>query len=208
MQTLKYNNSKKCEYDFYQHKPNKCDFCSHDHNCRTCPLEHKLRKDMTTKVGIIMEEFVENNIYCKRCNKLSFKRLGNNTPSLDLQCTICKDNLEVKSKCLSVSTLPDDITCKGGNYEYFIDNINNKNLNLLVIIYGVNRLNKSICIREIYWITNSELRTQENIKITKNTDSTLSSISILNKNRFQKLKFNKLPLISFKTWIEKLIKQI
>jgi len=187
---------------------NICDFCLQNHNCRLCPIEHKLRKDMTTKVGIIMEEFVANNIKCQCCNKLSFKRLGNNTPSLDLQCTICKENIEVKSKCLSIDKLPNDITCKGGNYEYFINNINNKNLNLVVIIYGVNRLNKSIYIREIYWITNNELKSQEYIKISKNTNSTLSSISILNKNKFNKIKLNKIPLISFKAWIEKLIKQI
>jgi hypothetical protein len=184
---------------------NICNFCSQNHKCRSCPTEKKIRSRVSKKVGITMEEFVVTNIPCKYCEQKSFVRLASSTPSLDLQCTNCKQNVEVKSKCLSTNNLPNDIICKGGNYDCFVDNINNKNLNLLLVVYGVNRINKSIFIREVFWINNDDLVLQKNIKITERDK--LSTIFIPDKNNFSKLEFDTMPTISFNNWIQKLIKK-
>jgi len=185
-----------------------CQFCFHNHNCRTCPYENELKKDMTIKVGIIMEELVQNIVKCKYCNTHTLKRLGDNSPSLDLECTKCNKIIEVKSKCLSVNNLPNDIECKGGNYLHFCNNISIRNLDLVLILYGVNRSNKEINIREIYWIKNNLLKEQSNIKIIKNDKNNLSKIYIKDRLKLDKLIIKNIPKISFKAWAEKLIKTI
>lgn len=187
---------------------NKCEFCNGNHNCRVCPIEKVLCEVIKTKIGVYMEEFVENNIVCSECNLYSLKRFGDNRPSLDLECYICNKMIEVKSKCLSINTLPDDIQCKGGNHKQFKFNIDNNNLDLILIIYGVDRKKKTIIIREIYNIDNHILHQPDIIEITQNPESTNSLITIKDRRSLTKIKYNEPSIISFKPWIKKLINNI
>ena len=93
-----------------------CEFCYENHSCRDCHKEKQLRTIISTKVGLLMEELIEHKLKCKYCNKYSLIRRGDNSPSLDLECRLCKKKIELKSKCMSVGNIPHDITCKGGNY--------------------------------------------------------------------------------------------
>ena len=183
-----------------------CEFCFGYHNCRDCDKEKKLREIISNKVGLMMEEYLENNLLCRYCNKYTLIRRGDNSPSLDLECKLCKKKIEVKSKCLSIDKLPNDITCKGGNFIHLQNNIKNKDLDLILIIYGVNRKLKEIKIKHIFWIYNNQLQNDELIQISKNYN--LSTINIFDIRKLEKVLLKKIKSISFKEWIEKLIKQI
>jgi hypothetical protein len=191
-----------------QNKPiiQTCQFCFGYHNCRDCDKEKKLREIISNKVGLMMEEYLENNILCRYCNKYTLTRRGDNSPSLDLECKLCKKKIEVKSKCLSIDKLPNDITCKGGNFIHLQNNIKNKDLDLILIIYGVNRKLKEIKIRQTFWIYNNQLQNEELIKISKNYN--LSTISIFDIRKLERILLDNIKTISFRNWIEKLIKQI
>jgi hypothetical protein len=183
-----------------------CEFCFGDHSCRDCDKEKKLRVIISNKVGLMMEEYLENNILCRYCNRYTLTRRGDNSPSLDLECKLCKKKIEVKSKCLSIDKLPNDITCKGGNFIHLLNNIKNKDLDLVLIIYGVNRKLKEIKIRNTFWIYNNQLQDNKLVQISKNYN--LSTISIFDIRKLERILPNNIKTISFKNWIEKLIKQI
>jgi hypothetical protein len=114
-----------------------CDFCKGNHNTRDCHVELKLAPEIKKFIGNLMEYYFCNYFSCPKCKNKSLTVLGNNKPSLDIICSICSKNIEIKSKCLSIDKLPNDIICHGGNYNNFINNITNINLDLAVIIYGV-----------------------------------------------------------------------
>jgi len=183
-----------------------CEFCFGYHNCRDCDKEKKLRVTISNKVGLIMEEYLENNIPCRYCNSYTLVRRGDNSPSLDLECELCKKKIEVKSKCLSIDKLPNDITCKGGNFIHLQNNIKNKDLDLVLIIYGVDRKLKEIKIRHAFWISNNQLQDNELIQISRNYN--LSTISIFDIRKLERVFLNNIGTISFRNWIEKLIKKI
>lgn len=185
-----------------------CEFCNGNHNCRECPIEKAVCSEIKLTVGLYMEEFVENNIKCSNCNLYSLQRLGDNSPSLDLKCYICNKKIEVKSKCLSIDKLPNDIQCKGGNFNNFKFNIEQKQLDLILIIYGVNRKSKKIYIREMYNINNDILLHSHNVEITQNDTSSCSMINIKDKNLLDSINTKNIPTISFKPLIKKLIKNI
>ena len=170
-----------------------CNWCGENHGSRECNEEKMAKTFLKLRVGSVMEQIAEKFIKCPSCLQnygfycdndipCSFKRLGNNTPSLDLECQYCGLKVEVKSKCLSVDELPNNIFCKGGNYKMLENRIFNENLNLIVIIYGADRKTKNISIREILWIDNNELKNKKNISIEKDTNQ-LSTIKINNKER-------------------------
>jgi hypothetical protein len=118
---------------------NKCSFCNGNHNSRNCNIEQYCAPIFKKEVGMYMEEHITQNITCPRCNNDKLYKLGSHTPSIDLVCTECNHIYEVKSKCLSVKDLPIDIFCNGGNYTELINNIKNKELDLIIVLYGVNR---------------------------------------------------------------------
>lgn len=183
-----------------------CQFCYEKHSSRNCHKEKQLCTIISTQVGLLMEEFVQNKLHCKYCNTFSLVRRNDNSPSLDLECQLCKKKVEVKSKCLSISTLPNDVICKGGNFYHLLNNITNEDLDLVLIIYGVDRKYKYIKIRKVFWISNNQLKNYQLITISKNNN--LSIISIADTTRLFEVMFDNLQIISFKEWIEKLIKQI
>jgi hypothetical protein len=192
-----------------------CKWCKGNHGSRQCNAEKLIKNELKTKVGIVMEQFVEKCIQCPRClaiagnycdNKeefCSFERLANNTPSLDIECKMCGLQVEVKSKCLSVNVLPNQVYCKAGNFNNLIDNIYSNNLNIIIIIYSADRKTKNIMIKEVLWIDNVDLLFNNKIKITKEINSTLSNIELLDRQSFIKLSF-KIKKISFESYINKI----
>lgn len=168
--------------------PIKCHFCNGNHTCRECPIEASNAPEYRKQVGIMFENWVSTNIKCPNC--LGHLRvLGNHTPSLDLCCdnpTCTHNKFECKSKCLSVNNLPSDIHLPHGSYKDFIYRLNN-GLNLIVVIYGVDRISKTINIREVRYAHNSDLHDPKIIEIKKRTDSNLSSICIKDKDKLVKI---------------------
>jgi hypothetical protein len=176
---------------------NKCYFCGGDHECKKCPVEMSMSTILKKKVGILMEKWISDNIYCPECEKQELKVLGNHTPSLDIICNNCNSIFEVKSKCLSVKTIPNDINIQHGVYVEFINRIQ-EGLNLFLVIYGVNRITKSIKIKEILYANNILLQNKKLFNIYKRQNSKLSIIDISDKNKLKKIFFNnKKGTISF-----------
>ena len=120
----------------------KCFFCGDNHICKDCPLEVAVAPILKKFIGKIMENFIGDNYNCPHCNG-KLEVLGNHTPSLDIVCKDCNYNYEVKSKCLSIKKIPNDLQLPHGNYNEYKER-QNKGLDIFIIIYGVNRLEKKI----------------------------------------------------------------
>jgi len=204
----------------YKHEPSNmvCKWCTGNHCSRKCQFEKLIKCELKTRVGIVMEQFVEKCIKCPRCSSIAgdycdeetlctFNRLANNTPSLDMECRICGLHVEVKSKCLSIDNLPNQIYCKAGNYDNLINNINENQLNIFVIIYSADRITKNITIKEILWMDHSILSFKSKVLIKRIPDTKLSDITIINRNNIPKLPFN-IRNISFESYIKRLSEKI
>ena len=180
-----------------------CYFCNKNHNCRRCPLEAKIAPKLKKEIGIFWEKFVSAHIPCKKCgNKLTV--LGNNTPSLDLVCSRCAEPYEVKSKCISAKTIPDDLIFNHGNYFDYIRRQEDK-LNFFLIIYKVDRKNKVVTIRKVLYVSNNEVKADNTFRIEKKNNSTLSLIIIPNYNNLNEIPLHKNFTYSFKTLVDKLV---
>ncbi len=164
----------------------KCYFCNENHACRDCPKESAMAPIFKKKVGNMMEHWVANNFNCPECNHACLNVIGNHTPSLDIICKNCSKKFEVKSKCLSVNKLPNDIKLPHGSYIDYVHRLE-EGLNLIVIIYGVDRINKIINIREVLYADNTYLKNPAVIEVQKRPDSNLSTILIKNKKNLLKL---------------------
>jgi len=176
-----------------------CYWCGSDsHLCRDCPIEKAESRKLKGLVGEYFEDWITNNYSCPRCNQESLVKLGNNSPSCDLICSYCKSIYEVKSKCLSSKKLPVDIKINHGNYEKFEKRVNHENLSLFLIIYGVNRRRKEICIRKVILISNKQLRNQDSVQFNtrKEKRSILTQISIPNYHKLDNLTLPDLIFIS------------
>ena len=167
--------------------PVKCFFCNGNHACRSCPLEVTMAPILKKKAGNMMEYYIADNLECPECNTRELKVIGNHTPSLDIVCFQCNKKFEVKSKCLSINKLPIDIKLPHGSYIDYKCRLE-EGLNLIVIIYGVDRIKKLITIREILYANNELLKKSNNINVSQRTDNNLSTIFIKNKERLVKLK--------------------
>ena len=177
---------------------NNCYFCgSKSHTCIQCSVENKMTPYFKIDIGIKMETFITENIKCQECNLKKLIVLGDFSPSLDLVCENCNAMYEVKSKCLSIKNLPNDIYCNGCNYNEFIKNIN-IGLNLFIIIYGIDRQKKEIIIRNIYYASNNILSNKKYIEINKINNSSLSLIKINNINILTNIFISNNKIISFK----------
>jgi len=195
----------------FHHKDNngssqgKCYFCGGTHLCRDCPQETMLAPILKKYIGGIMEDFIGDNFSCPSCNQKTMTVLGNHSPSLDIVCQNCNRKFEVKSKCLSVTKLPKDITLPHGNFNDY-KNRQSKGLDLFVIIYKVDRVNKRITIREVLYAKNGEILKNNNIKVMKRNKSHLSTINIYNKNLLTKMILEKLYQFDFSSIIDDYLK--
>ena len=134
-----------------------------------------------------MEYYIADNLECPECHVRKLNVIGNHTPSLDIICSNCNNKFEVKSKCLSVKNLPNDIKLPHGSYVDYVNRLN-EGLNLIVIIYGVDRINKMIKIREVLYANNNLLNKINIVKVSKRIDNNSSTILIKNKEKLVKLK--------------------
>jgi hypothetical protein len=159
----------------------KCFYCNGNHLVRNCLIEKKESSKNKKNTGKFMEQYYANNFCCYRCQEENFYVLNNRSPSLDIICKECNNKIEIKSKCLSVDILPDDLLINSGSYKYFINRIN-ENLDLVIFIYKVNRITKDIIIREILYFTNYQLKENKLIKIIPKEDKNISIIYIPNRN--------------------------
>lgn len=162
----------------------RCHFCGESHKCKECPLEDAMSPILKKKAGMLMEHYIANNFFCPCCNMKKLNVIDNNSPSLDIICSNCNKKIEVKSKCLSSRVLPDDLTILHGNYIDFLNRIE-EDLDMVIVIYGVNRLYKTIEIREILYLPNEILREQRVITISKRKENNLSMIQIDDKNALE-----------------------
>jgi hypothetical protein len=201
----KTNNTSETEVINTDIKLKKCYFCEGNHVCRECPQEALLAPVLKKYIGKIMEDFIGNNFCCPRCNTNKLAVLGNHSPSLDIICGECERKYEVKSKCLSINNLPNDLKLPHGNFEEY-KNRQDNGLDLFVIIYKVDRINKKITIREVLYADNKEILKNDNIQVLKRNNSHLSTITINNKKLLNKLKLNRLFQFDFSSIIENYLK--
>ena len=182
---------------------NKCYFCSGNHLSRDCKIEKKIAPILKKKVGDTMEHYIANTLNCPECKKNELKVIGNHSPSLDIVCNNCNIKIEVKSKCLSVERLPKDININHGCYYEFNKRIDN-NLNMIIILYGVNRVKKQITIREILYVPNSYFQ-KSFLNITKKNNSNLTEITIKDRFNLPNLLDNEKPVIDFENEVKQLL---
>jgi hypothetical protein len=165
--------------------------CNGNHKCINCPYKYGYSEIYKKKAGKAIEKYVANNINCLDCKLYNLSVIGDHTPSLDIICINCKKRYEIKSKCLSVDIIPDDIVIKHGSYEKYISEINN-GLSLILIIYSVNRRTNKITIKEGYYADNNKLNNDNIVAIHKNIETNSSTIIVRNKNELEKLNINKI----------------
>ena len=181
----------------------KCYFCEGNHICRDCPLEANIAKELKKKVGIMMEHYVADNLNCPECGEFKkLKVIGNHSPSLDIICSFCNKKFEVKSKCLTTYKLPIDIQLPHGSHNDYMCRLE-EDLNLIVIIYGVDRVKKLINIREVLYANNKNLKTPTIVEVLKRDNNNLSTIMIKNKSNLSKLNLQtNNTILSFKNDVE------
>ena len=185
--------------------PITCYFCNKNHKSRDCPVEKKVSPILKKYIGDVMENYIANNFFCSNCNKKTLVVIGDNSPSLDIICNNCNNMIEVKSKCLSVNKIPHDITLPHGNYYTYKDRIKSK-LNLFIIIYGIDRINKDIIIREVLYAPHDIFQNIDIIEVKKQENNNNSTIFVKNKNKLSKMKVcNNNNIINFKNVIENYI---
>lgn len=202
---LKYCNSKNNTLTQSQNSI-KCHFCNGNHLCRNCPIEAQMAPYLRKKVGNIMEYYIAENIKCPECNmNKTLQVIGNHTPSLDIICSNCAKKYEVKSKCLSITNIPNDIRLPHGSfidYNYRL----NEGLNLIVIIYSVDREQKLIKIREVLYANNNLLLKPQIVEVLKRPNNNLSIIMIKNKEKLSKLKLQSIKnILTFKNDVDSFI---
>ena len=168
---------------------NTCYFCYESHSCRNCPIEAMVAPYMKKIIGIHMENFVADTLFCPKCNNNGLILLGNHTPSLDIICNNCCTNFEVKSKCLSIDKLPTDLMLHHGNYFDYISR-QESGLDFLIIIYKVNRKMKMIEIRKILYIPNEIIKEQSHFKVVQKYNSSMSTIYIKDYTKLPEIKLN------------------
>ena len=187
----------------------RCYFCNGNHLCRKCPIESKLAPILKQKVGNYMEYYVANIFSCPSCNLKTLKVLGNNSPSLDIVCKNCSRRIEVKSKCLSVQNLPNDINLPHGNYSDY-NKRQEFGLDFIIVIYSVNRIKKEINIREVLYMNDNIIKNSGVVDVIKRPSSPLSTIKIKDRNspKIKKLSIeNRDTNISFKKQVIEMINE-
>ncbi len=150
------------------------DYCKKIHSNKECPLEEKLAPFMKKLVGMYMEQFVANEIYCPRCKCKSLEALSNHTPSLDIICKNCNSKFEIKSKCMSAKIIPNDLYFNHGNYDKYV-NQQEEGLDILLIIYSVCRKTKIITIRNVFYVFNEYINC---LQVVRKPNSSLSQIIV------------------------------
>ena len=183
-----------------------CYFCYDNHSCRECPLEKKMSPILKKYIGDTMEKYIADNIPCIKCKQQTLVVLGDNSPSLDIVCSNCSINIEVKSKCLSVNILPKDITLPHGNYNKYKNRIKSE-LDLFIIIYKIDRVMKNVIIREILYAPHTIFQNSNIIKVIKCDNNNSSMIVINDRTQLQKINIYENNILNFQNIIEEYIQK-
>jgi transcription elongation factor Elf1 len=171
-----------------------CDFCGLvDHTSRTCKYENTFKKIYRLAIGKWTEIYI-STFPCPRCHIYALNELDDNSPSLDIVCNNCHQQFEVKSKCLSLDILPPNIYLPHGNFDKFQER-KEEGLDLIIVIYGADRISKTFFIQKILYINNENLQNQQKILITKSHTNNSSVINIPNIREFNQLDPTTLQLI-------------
>jgi len=156
-----------------------CDFCgSENHTSKFCQHEATYGPIYRLAIGKWAETFV-SQLKCPKCKTNNLKELNDNSPSLDIICSACNQKIEVKSKCLSVNKLPNDIYLPHGNFIKYEER-KTENLDFVIVIYGVNRKSKTFFVRKILYIPNKDLNNSKKISVVKNNNSSIIYIPNIN----------------------------
>jgi hypothetical protein len=148
-------------------------------------------------VGTYMEKIVASVIYCPRCDMKALDVLGTHAPSLDIICKNCNTCFEIKSKCMSTYSLPNDLTFNHGNYNDYMKR-QKSGLDFIFIIYSVDRKTKILKIRRVFWVPNEMICSPLNIIfINKKHNSTLSEILIPDFHNIPEIILNKIYSYDF-----------
>ena len=183
-----------------------CYYCYENHSCRQCPLEKKMSPILKKYIGDTMEKYIADNIPCIKCKQQTLVVLGDNSPSLDIVCSNCNINIEVKSKCLSVNILPKDITLPHGNYIKYKNRIKSE-LDLFIIIYKIDRIKKNVIIREILYAPHTIFQNSNIIKVVKCDNNNSSMIVINDRTQLQKINIDENNILNFQNIIEEYIQK-
>jgi transcription elongation factor Elf1 len=163
-----------------------CEFCNKPgHTSRTCIYENMYKKIYRLAIGKWAEIYV-SYFPCPRCKSQSLVELNDNSPSLDIVCFNCDQKIEVKSKCLSVDNLPTNLYLPHGNYNKFIDR-KSEGLDMIILIYGVDRRSKTYFVRRVLYIDNDNLHDTSIIRIERNSGVESSQIIIPDINNIVEL---------------------
>lgn len=145
----------------------KCDYCGKiGHTSRECEEEKRDAPKLSKHAGYFFEKYISKNFKCPHCS-CELTHLDDNTPSCDIICSNCDNYYEVKSKCLSVKTLPSDIHIKHGEYNHFKNRLLSKKLNMFIVIYSADRKTKNLTIRKVLCIPNEMLYDTKIVTIRK-----------------------------------------
>jgi hypothetical protein len=80
---------------------------------------------------------------------------------------------------MSAEIIPVDLVFNHGNYYDYI-NRQRQGLDIILIIYSVNRKTKVIKIRKVLWVPHNQIIESNIINVVKKQDSTLSQIVVNN----------------------------
>jgi hypothetical protein len=149
-------------------KKRHCHYCnSTEHLCRDCPEEKKNAPTYKLVIGKWAEKYVAK-YPCPGCRKKTLEFLGDHTPSLDVRCTnkTCNHIIEVKSKCLSVKNLPNDIFMHHGNFNFYQQRVQ-QGLTFVFVIYSVDRRTKTFNVRKVFYVDNDKIKKGKVVQVRR-----------------------------------------
>jgi len=127
------------------------------HKIKDCPA-HAIKKDERRLNAGEWAEYLCSKILCPNCKDSPLVPVQDKCASLDLECSKKGCPIEVKSRCLSNSLLPEYIKIHGGSYETFRHRIMNEKLVIIVILYRVDEKKDKRILRGVYYINNETLQ--------------------------------------------------
>ena len=151
----------------YNAKKKFCYYCGNtNHLSRNCPLERDHSPILKEKIGNFIEHYI-SKYDCPYCENNSLHVFDDNSPSLDIYCKECGQAFEVKSKCLSIKNLPDDIVMPHGSYIKFKKRVD-QGISFVFVIYEVDRKKKKFTIRKVLFASHDEILNNKKVIVDTN----------------------------------------
>ena len=177
----------------YTSKKKFCFYCgSTNHLSRSCPLEREHSPILKEKIGNFIEHYIAK-YDCPYCENNSLVVFDDNSPSLDIYCKECGQAFEVKSKCLSIKNLPDDVLMPHGSFSKFKKRVD-QGISFVFVIYEVDRRKKKFTIRKVLFASHDEII--DNKKVIVDLNNVNKSASPTSPNRKNNNSMIKVPNIN------------